>query len=66
MAAPTITVTTTETTVNIDVNLGVTALAVLAALGIPSYANLAAANAALGIGKTYFDTELATLNITTA
>jgi hypothetical protein len=44
----------------------VTTAAVLAALGVPSYATVAAANAALAIGKIYYDTTLATLNVTTA
>lgn len=39
---------------------------VLTLLGVPSYANLTAANAALAIGKIYYDTTLATLNVTTA
>lgn len=37
-----------------------------AALGIPSYANLSAANAALTIGRVYYDETLETLNTATA
>jgi hypothetical protein len=40
--------------------------AILAALNITKYADLATANAALGIGKPYYDEELNTINITTA
>lgn len=36
------------------------------ALGIPTYANLTAANAVLAIGQVYFDTALGTLNTATA
>jgi hypothetical protein len=43
----------------------VTLAAVLTALGVPTYADLAAANTALAIGKIYYDTALATLNVTT-
>jgi hypothetical protein len=37
-----------------------------ALLGVPTYADLAAANAALAIGQPYYDTALAKLQITTA
>jgi len=37
----------------------------LTTLGVPTYANLTAANAALTIGRIYYDTALATLNVTT-
>lgn len=40
--------------------------AILIALGVEKYANLAAANAALGIGLPYYDLDLGTLKITTA
>ena len=39
---------------------------IVAALGVPTYADLTAANAALAIGKIYFDTALSSLNVTTA
>jgi hypothetical protein len=45
-----------------DINLAY----ILTALGITTYADLATANAALAIGKIYYDTALATLNVTTA
>lgn len=38
----------------------------LAALGIPTYADLAAANVDLALGQIYFDTSLGTLNTATA
>jgi len=37
----------------------------IAALNIPSYANLAAANLALAIGKIYYDESLSSLEVTT-
>ena len=40
--------------------------AMLIALGVPKYANIAAANAALSIGLAYYDEELQTINIVTA
>ena len=40
--------------------------AIRAALGIPTYANLAAANVALTIGRIYYDEALETLNTATA
>jgi hypothetical protein len=40
--------------------------AFLAVLGIPTYADLAAANLALPVGRPYYDTALATTNTTTA
>ena len=43
-----------------------TAAAIATLLGLPTYADLTAANTALGIGKIYYDTALATLNVTTA
>lgn len=39
---------------------------ILSTLGVPTYANLTAANAALSIGSIYYDTALATLNTATA
>lgn len=44
----------------------VTTAAILTALGVPSYASLAAANAALAVGMPYYDTTLSKLQITTA
>lgn len=46
--------------------IGENETAILTALGIPTYANLAAANAALSLGQIYFDTALGTLNTATA
>lgn len=40
--------------------------AILTLLGVPTYANLTAANAALAIGVPYYDTALSKLQITTA
>ena len=40
--------------------------ATLTLLGIPTYDDLTAANTALAVGKIYYDTALATLNVTTA
>ena len=44
----------------------VNAATIVAALGVPTYADLTAANAGLAIGKIYFDTALSSLNVTTA
>ena len=44
----------------------VTAAAVVAALGAPSYATLTAANAALSIGKIFWNTTAEELQVTTA
>lgn len=43
-----------------------TAARILTSLGVPTYANLTAANAALAINQLYFDTTLTKLQITTA
>ena len=43
-----------------------TTASILTLLGVPTHANLTAANTALPIGKIYYDTTLATLNVTTA
>ena len=47
-------------------SVATTAATIVAALGVPTYADLTAANAALAIGKIYFDTALSSLNVTTA
>ena len=58
--------TAVELSVN-QINFGATArTAFLAALGIPTYADLEAANAVLSLGQIYFDTALGTLNTATA
>ena len=43
-----------------------TGAAIATALGIPTHADLTAANAALAIGQPYYDTALVKLQITTA
>jgi len=40
--------------------------AIVTLLGLPTYANLTAANTALTIGSIYYDTALTKINITTA
>lgn len=62
-----ISMTTTKVFINgVEVGAALTNAAVRAALGIPSYADLATANAALPIGRPYYDEALETMNNTTA
>lgn len=49
-----------------EIGAATTLTSVLTLLGVSSYANLAAANLALTVGKIYYDTSLGTLNVTTA
>lgn len=49
-----------------DIPAAPTTASVAALLGVPTHANLTAANAALAIGSVYYDTALGKLHVTTA
>ena len=47
-------------------DVGITAASILTLIGIPTYADLTAANTDLLIGKPFYNTALSKLDITTA